>query len=72
MSYARARAQLYPVKGEGRAQRLSALFRNLLNHGIVTSPFGMACLSTPMTEAEIDQFAEAVLASLRDMVREAA
>jgi glutamate-1-semialdehyde 2,1-aminomutase len=63
---------VYRASTEGRAQQLSALFRNLLNHGIVTSPFGMVCLSTPMTEAEIDQLADAVLSSLRALTREAA
>ena len=63
---------VYRANTDGRARRLDALFRQLLNHGVVTSPSGMACLSTPMTEAEIDHLAEAVLSSLRAMTREAA
>ena len=63
---------VYRAGTEGRARRLDALFRALLDHGVVTSTSGMACLSTPMEEAEIDHFAEAVLASLRTVAREAA
>ena len=63
---------LYRAGTEGRARRLDALFRALLNHGVVTSASGMACLSTPMEEAEIDHLADAVLASLRTVAREAA
>ena len=63
---------VYRAGTEGRARRLDALFRALLNHGVVTSVSGMACLSTPMEEAEIDHLADAVLASLRSLEREAA
>ena len=63
---------VYRAGTEGRARRLDALFRALLNRGVVTSASGMACLSTPMEEAEIDHLADAVLASLRALVREAA
>ena len=63
---------VYRAGTEGRARRLEGLFRALLNHGVVTSVSGMACLSTPMEEAEIDHLADAVLASLRTVAREAA
>ena len=63
---------VYRAGTEGRDRRLEALFRALLNRGVVTSVSGMACLSTPMEEAEIDHLADAVLASLRGLAREAA
>ena len=63
---------VYRAGTEGRARRLDGLFRALLDRGVVTSASGMACLSTPMEEAEIDRLAEAVLASLRTVAREAA
>ena len=63
---------VYRAGTEGRARRLDALFRALLNRGVVTSVSGMACLSTPMEEAEIDHLADAVLASLRGLAQEAA
>ena len=63
---------VYRAGTEGRARGLEGLFRALLNHGVVTSVSGMACLSTPMEEAEIDHLADAVLASLRSLERDTA
>jgi glutamate-1-semialdehyde 2,1-aminomutase len=57
----------YRAHTEAAAARLESLFRHLLNHGIVLSTWGMACLSTPMGEAEIDHLADAVYASLKEM-----
>ncbi len=39
--------------------------RYLLNHGILIAPHGLAVLSTPMNQVEIDQLAETVLQALR-------
>ena len=39
----------------------------LLNHGILLTPRGMGCLSTPMTSVEIDAFVEATKRSLHDL-----
>ena len=39
---------VYRAGTDGRARKLDGLFRALLNHGVVTSVSGMACLSTPM------------------------
>lgn len=44
---------------------MNQLFRMLLDDGIVIAPSGLGCLSTPMTEAEIDQLCETVLRALR-------
>ncbi len=55
-----------------RAERMAGLFRALLNRGVVMTPSGFACLSTPMEEAEIDHLSEATLDSLRAMMRQAA
>ncbi|HEU0305140.1 MAG TPA: aminotransferase class III-fold pyridoxal phosphate-dependent enzyme, partial [Gaiellaceae bacterium] len=43
---------------------LPDLHRALLANGILFTPRGMGCLSTPMTSAETDAFVDAVCASL--------
>jgi glutamate-1-semialdehyde 2,1-aminomutase len=43
----------------GDAARLRAVFFGLLNAGIYLAPRGMACLSTPMGEAEVAAFVRA-------------
>ncbi len=45
----------------------SELFLALLGHGILLTPRGMGCLSTPMTSAEIDAFVEATRLGLVDL-----
>ncbi|GIK96980.1 MAG: aspartate aminotransferase family protein [Alphaproteobacteria bacterium] len=48
-------------------QRLMrALFYGLLNRGIFFSSWGLASLSTPMEQAEIDRLSQAVLETLRE------
>jgi glutamate-1-semialdehyde 2,1-aminomutase len=39
----------------------------LLNHGILLTPRGMGCLSTPMTQLEVDAFIDAVRLGLEDI-----
>jgi glutamate-1-semialdehyde 2,1-aminomutase len=48
----------YRASREGAAQveRLAQLHLNLLDEGFIVSSSGLGCLSTPMTEAEVDQF----------------
>jgi glutamate-1-semialdehyde 2,1-aminomutase len=46
---------------------MAALHRRLIDDGVFISPSGMGCLSTTMTEAEIDRLAEATLAGLRHL-----
>ena len=49
------------------AERLQAVVRGLLEHGVLVSLTGLGCLSTPMGEAEIELFLDtltAVLAAL--------
>jgi len=55
---------------ERRAEMLEDLFHRLLNRGVLFSTWGLGCLSTPMGEAEVDQLAEAVLDSLKEMKQE--
>ena len=49
------------------ASRVAELHIALLNHGILLTPRGMGCLSTVMTSAEIDAFAEAVRLAVADL-----
>lgn len=48
---------------------LRELHLSLLSHGILSTPRGMGCLSTPMGEAEIDAFLEATELSLGELGR---
>lgn len=48
------------VKDAVPASRMGLLHRHLLDEGIIVAKAGMACLSTPMGEAEIDTFVGAV------------
>ena len=49
----------------------TALLRDLhvalLGHGILFTPRGMGCLSTPMTSAEVDAFVEAARLGLAEL-----
>ncbi len=53
----------YPTGDE--AARQSALFGYLLAHGILTTPNVSGALSTPMTEAEVEEFGAVLEAGLR-------
>jgi glutamate-1-semialdehyde 2,1-aminomutase len=48
------------VLSSDETRRLDALYRGLLDHGVVIAPSGLGCLSTVMTEAEVDYFLEAL------------
>lgn len=48
------------------AARLDGLYRGLLDHGVLIAPAGLGCLSTVMTEAELDYFLEALTLALQD------
>lgn len=50
--------------------RFARLHRNLLNNGVVISSSGLGAVTTPMGEREIDQFASALLTSLKELRRE--
>jgi glutamate-1-semialdehyde 2,1-aminomutase len=54
---------VYPTEGQARALKL--LLDHLTAHGLLMIETGSGALSTPMTEAEIDFLADAVLAGLR-------
>jgi glutamate-1-semialdehyde 2,1-aminomutase len=49
------------------ASSTSELFLTLLGNGILLTPRGMGCLSTPMTSAEIDTFVEATRLGLVEL-----
>jgi len=51
----------------GFAHRSEALFRHLLNHGVLMMPPGFFALSTATTESDIDHVVEAVLSGLRSL-----
>ncbi len=57
----------YRAHSERDQERLAQLYRNLLNHGIIASTWGLGCLSTPMGDAEIDRLGEAMLAALEEL-----
>lgn len=46
------------------ANFLQRVYLGLLNHGVFLAPRGMACLSTPMGQAELDAFLSAMDAAL--------
>jgi glutamate-1-semialdehyde 2,1-aminomutase len=51
----------------GVARRSEALFRHLLNHGVLTMQPGFFALSTATKESEVDHVAEAALSGLRSL-----
>lgn len=57
----------YRAHTDRRGADMESLFRRLLNQGVVLSTWGLGCLSTPMTEAEIDHLGEAVAICLREL-----
>jgi glutamate-1-semialdehyde 2,1-aminomutase len=46
-------------------ERLGRLYRYFFDHGILIASTGLGCISTPMTEADIDRLAEIALDGLR-------
>jgi glutamate-1-semialdehyde 2,1-aminomutase len=51
----------------GDVRGLRRLHLALLGNGILFTPRGMGCLSTPMTSAEVEAFVDAVRAGLREL-----
>jgi glutamate-1-semialdehyde 2,1-aminomutase len=51
-------------------QRMSRLFMQLLDEGVLIGANGLGCLSTPMREREVDQIAEAAARALAELARE--
>jgi glutamate-1-semialdehyde 2,1-aminomutase len=41
-------------------ERFNRLHQSLLDEGVIISKEGLGCLSTPMGEAEVDQFVKAL------------
>jgi len=52
--------------GESEVQRMKRLHRRLMEHGVIISPQGLGCLSTPMGDAEIELTIESFAACLRE------
>ena len=48
------------VTDDAEKKRLDQLHRALLDHGVLISPTGLGCLSSVVTEAEIEYFLEIV------------
>jgi glutamate-1-semialdehyde 2,1-aminomutase len=48
------------IRKASRQERFNRLHQNLLEEGIIISKEGLGCLSTPMGEAEVDQFVKAM------------
>ena len=46
--------------------RLDRLVRSLLEHGVLIAPTGLGCLSTPMTDVEVEGFLETFAAGLAE------
>ena len=46
--------------------RFDALFRRLLDHGVLISPTGLGCLSTAVGESEVEYFLEVLNACVRE------
>ena len=57
----------YATVQAGDRQLLGELYVALLNHGVAFTGRGMGCLSTPMTDDDIDTFVAAIRASLADL-----
>lgn len=55
----------YPRPGEGA--RTEWLMAYMLEHGFLVTRMGAGCLSTANTEAEVDRYAEVLLAGLRKL-----
>jgi glutamate-1-semialdehyde 2,1-aminomutase len=49
------------------AGRLAAVVRSLLEHGVLLAPTGLGCLSTPMTDVELEGFLETFAACLAEV-----
>lgn len=54
-------------RGKAPSERMARLHLSLLDEGIIVSRDGLGCLSTPMSEAEVDQFVGALERSLRKL-----
>jgi len=52
------------VDASGPTRRLAAIHARLLDEGVIISRMGTACLSTPMGDAEVDAFVQALDRSL--------
>lgn len=50
--------------GEAESRRLAAFNLNLLNHGVLAASYGLMALSTPMTDADVQEIVSAVSNSL--------
>ncbi len=57
----------YATASAGDRQSLGQLYLAALNHGVAFTGRGMGCLSTPMTDADLDAFVSAIRAGMADL-----
>ncbi|MFN8484048.1 MAG: aspartate aminotransferase family protein [Anaerolineae bacterium] len=57
----------YASASAGDRQSLAQLYLAALNHGVAFTGRGMGCLSTPMTDADLDTFVAAMRAGMADL-----
>jgi glutamate-1-semialdehyde 2,1-aminomutase len=57
----------YATAQSGDRALVHELYLAMLNHGVAFTGRGMGCLSTPMTEAEVDAFVDATRLGLADL-----
>lgn len=57
------------VRNAQPAARMADLHRHLMGSGIIIGKTGLGCLSTPMTDAEVDSFVTALRTALAGMPR---
>lgn len=55
------------VRNAQPASRMAELHRRLMESGIIIGKTGLGCLSTPMTETDVDHFLAALKQSLAGM-----
>jgi glutamate-1-semialdehyde 2,1-aminomutase len=53
--------------GEAESRRLAAFNLNLLNHGVLAASYGLIALSTPMTDADVQEIVSAISNSLETL-----
>jgi hypothetical protein len=56
------------VSDDAERRRLERLHRELIDHGVLIAPTGLGCLSTAVTDAEIEYFLEVLLQCALDSI----
>lgn len=58
------------VSDDAERRRLDRLHRELIDHGVLIAPTGLGCLSTAVTDAEIEYFLEVLLQCAQSVANE--